>query len=182
MKLLGIIVLIPIGLIVLLVAIALGVGYSLPRAHVARRTVVIPASRDSVWRTITDVANYPSWRSDVKKVELLRSPSGRVAWREGSGGDALPMETVESEEPSRLVVRIASDSLPFGGTWTYELVSQGTGTAVTITEAGVVHNPIFRFVARYVMGHTKTIDDYLRALGRKFGAEVEPTDAPGGQT
>ena len=176
MKLILLIVLVPIALIVVIAAIAFGVGYSLPENHVARRTALIPAPPDSVWRTITDIANYPSWRSDVKKVEMLRSPNGRIAWREGSGGDAIPMEMMESEPPTRLVVRIASDSLPFGGTWTYSLVPRGSGTEVTITEAGVVRHPLFRFVSRYVMGHTKTIDDYLHALGRKFGADVVPSD------
>lgn len=175
MKLLAIIVLVPILLIVVIAAIALAVGYSLPEKHVARGVAIIPAPPDSVWKTITDVQNYPSWRSDVKKVEVLRSPNGHVAWREGSGGDVIPMEMVESTPPSRLVVRIASDSLPFGGAWTYELAPSGTGTRVQITENGIVYNPLFRFVSRYLMGHTKTIDDYLLALGKRYGAEVATT-------
>jgi uncharacterized protein YndB with AHSA1/START domain len=167
----------PVVLVVGVALIAVAIGYMLPQNHVATRTALIPAPADSVWKAITDVAAYPAWRSDVKDVEMVASPSGRTAWREGAGDDVIPMEVVESEQPTRLVVRIASDSLPFGGAWTYRLSPEGTGTRITITEAGAVYNPIFRFVSRYITGHTKTMDDYLRALGRKFGAEVEPVDA-----
>jgi len=175
MKMVAIIILVPVVLIVVVALIVTGVGYTLPQSHLAIRTAVIPAPPDSVWKAITDVAAYPSWRTDVKQVEVVASANGRTAWREGTGRDAVPMEVVESQPPTRLVVRIASDSLPFGGAWTYRLSPEGTGTRLTISEAGVVYNPLFRFVSRYVMGHTKTIDDYLRALGKKFGAAVEPT-------
>jgi hypothetical protein len=45
---------------------------------------------------------------------------------------------------------------------------------VTITERGLVGNPIFRFVSRFVIGQTATMDSYLRALGKRFGEEVTP--------
>ena len=69
-------------------------------------------------------------------------------------------------------VRIADDTLPFGGTWTYELAPEGAGTRLTITEDGVVRNVVFRFLSRWVFSHTATLEKYLRALGRKFGEEV----------
>lgn len=169
-----------LAVVVLLIVVAgvvAAIGYFLPVEHLAARKAIIPAPQDSVWRTITDVTNYPSWRSDVKKVEILKSANGRLAWREGSGGDVLPMEMVQSTPPSTLQVRIASDSLPFGGTWTYMLAPAGSGTAVTIIENGSVYNPLFRFVSRYLMGHNRTIEEYLRSLGKKYGADVEPGPA-----
>ena len=39
---------------------------------------------------------------------------------------------------------------------------------VTIVERGEVSNPVFRFVSRFVMGHARTIEDYLNDLARKF--------------
>ena len=175
MRLPGIVAGAVIGLIAVIAALAVGVGYALPEKHVATGVAIIPAPPDSVWKTITEVSAYPQWRPDVKKVEIVRAAEGRVAWREESGGDLIPMEIVESTPPSRLVVRIASDSLPFGGAWTYELAPSGSGTRVQITENGIVYNPLFRFVSRYLMGHTKTIDDYLHALGKRHGADVETT-------
>ena len=57
-----------------------------------------------------------------------------------------------------------------------DLAADGEGTLLTITERGEVYNPIFRFVSKFLMGQTKSMDEYLRALGRKFGEEVTPID------
>jgi hypothetical protein len=61
-------------------------------------------------------------------------------------------------------VKIADPDLPFGGTWTYTLTPAGTGTRLQITEEGAVHNVLFRFVSRFVIGHTASIDRYLADL------------------
>jgi hypothetical protein len=66
---------------------------------------------------------------------------------------------------------------PFGGTWVYTLEPQANETLVTITEHGEVYNPVFRFIAKYIMGHTRTIDTYLVNLAKKFGRDVVPIDA-----
>jgi len=38
------------------------------------------------------------------------------------------------------------------------------GTLLTITEDDEVYNPIYRFVSRFIIGHTQTIDSYLNDL------------------
>src|SRR5262249_3112657 len=79
------------------------------------------------------------------------------------------------EPPRRLIARIADENLAFGGSWEYRVEPAGaTASTITIIERGSVYNPIFRFVSRFLMGHTATIDAYLRALGRKFGGETTP--------
>ena len=40
----------------------------------------------------------------------------------------------------------------------------------TITENGEVYNPIFRFLSRYVMGYTATMDRYLQAVQNKLSS------------
>jgi hypothetical protein len=60
--------------------------------------------------------------------------------------------------------------LPFGGTWVYEIVPEGDSCTLTITEHGKVYNPLFRFVSRFIMGHTATIDSYLAALNAKLSS------------
>jgi len=67
------------------------------------------------------------------------------------------------DKPSR-VVRITDESLPFGGSWPYELEPGAAGTRLAIREEGEVYNPVFRFMSRFVMGHHSTIDQYLEAL------------------
>jgi uncharacterized protein YndB with AHSA1/START domain len=160
------------GIIVLVVV----VGALLPRDHVASMRARIGATPEVVWRAITDVEQQPAWRPGVQRIELLPAIDGKTAWREHSTNGPIAMVIDRAEAPTRVVTRIADDKLPFGGTWEYVIAADGDGTSmVTITERGSVHHPVFRFFSRFVFGHTATMDAYLRALSRKFGAEATPT-------
>ena len=70
---------------------------------------------------------------------------------------------------------IADKGIPFGGSWDYRIAPDGTGSRITITENGQVYNPIFRFVSRYVLGHTATLDKYLTALAARVGDTYVPS-------
>ena len=152
-----------IGLLIGIVAL---VGFALPQDHVAARTVTLNRPVDAVWSTITDVESFPTWRSSVSRVDVLNREPRR--WREIDGSDTLTFQIVESAPPNRLVSEIADKDLPFGGRWIYELKPSGGGTELTITEQGQVYNPIFRFVSRFIMGHTATMDAYLADLQKKL--------------
>ena len=172
-------------IVVVLLAVVVGlglivvvIGYLLPMKHVATVAARVPAPPDQVWQTLTDVAAYPTWRGDVTSVELLPTDSGHVAWREVGKNGAISYAIEQAEAPRRLVTRITDRSLPFGGTWEYVVAPDGTGSRVQITEHGEVYNPVFRFVSRFIMGHTATASAYLKALGARFGATVEPTTQP----
>jgi uncharacterized protein YndB with AHSA1/START domain len=166
------IVLVGAVVLVTLIAVVVVVGYLLPRDHVVSRTTHIEAPMDSVWHVLVTPAEFPQWRHDVKRVELLpASPTGPV-WREFSRQGGITMAIDAAEPPQRLVTRIADTTLAFGGSWEFHLQPDGAGSRVTVTERGSVYNPLFRFVSRFVMGHTATVDAYLRALGRHFGHDV----------
>jgi hypothetical protein len=81
----------------------------------------------------------------------------------------IPLYFERMEPPSLLVSRIADPSLPFGGTWTYRIQPAAGGSAVTITEDGEVYNPFFRFMSRFVFGHTATLDEFLKNLQSRAG-------------
>ena len=95
-------------------------------------------------------------------------------FRETSDQGALTMEVMENQAPVRRVTRIADKNLPFGGTWTYVITATPEGSMLSITEAGEVYNPIFRFMSRFVFGHTRTMESYLTSLGDKFGEKITP--------
>jgi uncharacterized protein YndB with AHSA1/START domain len=152
-----------------------GVGMVLPKEHRATSHATIKAPPDSVWAALTDVNEFPAWRDDVARVEVLPSRDGHRLWREIGKHDAITFEEVEADPPRRLVARIADPSLPFGGSWTYVVAPDAAGgSRVTITEDGVVYNPVFRFVSRFVFGHHATQQEFLRALGRRFGHDATP--------
>lgn len=153
------------GVVVAVVLIVVVIGALLPRDHVATATRRIAAAPAVVWRAISEPGRYAEWRPDVQRVELLEPGAHGPSWREHSKNGVIRFATDALDTPRRMVTRIADDGLPFGGTWEYRVEPDGeNATLVTITERGSVYNPLFRFVSRFVMGHTATIDAYLRAL------------------
>jgi uncharacterized protein YndB with AHSA1/START domain len=166
--------LIVVGVVVGLILVIVVGGYLLPVKHVATVSATIPAPPEQVWTALSTPREYPTWRPEVATVDTLPSQDGRAAWRETGKNGTISFVAESSEGPRRLVTRITDKSLPFGGSWEYVVTPDGTGSRVQITEHGEVYNPVFRFVSRFLMGHSATASAYLRALGRKFGVETEP--------
>jgi uncharacterized protein YndB with AHSA1/START domain len=152
------------------VAIVAVVGWSLPVRHRASMARTYRASPAALYSLITDAASFPSWRSDVKHVDILPSENGHARWAETTKNGPPITYRVEQSTPNQLLVtRIANTDLPFGGAWTYEIVPAGAEeTTLRLTEDGEVYNPIFRFVSRFVMGHDATMKQYLAAVGMRF--------------
>lgn len=156
--------LIALAAVVAVVLIVLLVGWSMPVKHTATGEATFKSSPDSLYQLITDVDHFPQWRSSVKSVERLPDSAGKKRFRE-VGSDGTILYEVDSAVPGqRLVTRIADKSLPFGGSWTHELIPRGDSTTLRITENGEVYNPIFRFVSRFIFGHSATIEKYLTDL------------------
>lgn len=147
------------------------VGTLLPVRHTARETLTLRSSPLEVWQVISDFAGYASWRTGVVGVERKPDLNGHPVWHEvEKGGGGLQFETLAVEEGVRLVRRIAGEGLPFGGTWTFSLAPhEGNGTELTITEDGEIYNPVFRFVARYVMGYQRSMKTYMSDLTGRLG-------------
>ena len=166
----------------MLVLIAAGVV--LPREHVAARRVRLRRPPEQVWTRIRDHAAEPGWRPQLDRVERLPDEGGRERWKEVQGRSSLTFETLEAVPPRKLVRRIADEKLPFGGSWTIEVGDDGAGGSVAaVTEHGEVKHPLFRVINRFVIGHTRTIDGYLRDLASSFGEDAgpepaEPADPP----
>lgn len=141
-----------LGALVGVIAVVMVIGAMQPVKHVATRRARLRASPEAVWKVMSPGTSHTHFKQDDVNYDVL-----------------------ESAPPTRLITRIA-DKLPYGGMWTYDLTPDGSGSALRITENGEVYNPIFRFVSRFVMGHTATIDASLRDLGKKLGEEVKIED------
>jgi hypothetical protein len=171
-----------IGVIVALVVIVVIIGYTLPKSHVAVSSAQFGKPAAEMFRIITDVATAATWRKDVERIEMLPANGNRIAWREVSKNDVVNYEgeivrTPQPGVPGRFISRIVSEDLPYGGEWIIDVSVNGAGSVVTVTENGEVYNPIFRFVSKFVMGHSATIDAYLRALGAHIGEPVTPRES-----
>ena len=171
MKLLIIVVAGIIAGLVLLAAIVALVGSRLPKEHVASRSIFLKRSPSEVYAVVRDFGSAPKWRSGVTQVDVETQPNGSVYFREVGSNDTVNYELVEDVPAERMVTRIRDTNLGYSGQWTYTFAAQNGGTRVTIREDGVVSNIFFRFMSRYVFGHTATIDSYLAALARHFGEQ-----------
>lgn len=178
------------GLLGLLVVAAV-MGALSPATHTVSRQVRVARPPEELWRTVSDVEAYPTWRPRLKRVEPIEpvelveslEPVGeregegdsRRAWREVGRDGAITMELVDADPPHRMVTRIADPTLPYGGTWTCEITRDGAGSVVRMTEDGEVRNVLFRFASRYVIGHAASLESYLTALAAHHGETVAPT-------
>jgi hypothetical protein len=159
------VLLVVVGLLAGAVIAIVAVGALLPVNHTETRTVTLRQSPDEVWKTVSDVDGYPSWRPGVRSIKRLDDGF----WQEYDGRQLVTYEQVEATPPTRFVTRIADERLPYGGTWTVQVAPAADGgAAVTVTEDGEVYNPVFRFMSRFVFGHRATIDRYLAALAARI--------------
>jgi hypothetical protein len=137
------------GAVVAIIGVAAAVGAAQPVAHVASRSETFAVSPEQLW--------------DLSLAAFRRTNDGSYA-------------IVQQEQPHRLVTAIVDKKLPYGGSWTYEFAPAAHGTTLTVVERGEVYNPVFRFVSRYVIGHTRTLDAYFADL-RKAAETVRSVKA-----
>jgi hypothetical protein len=157
------------------VVLVAAIGALLPRRHVATRAARYRVPRAELYSIVRTFDHTPTWRSGIRGVELLPADESRPRFRERSRHGNITYRVLEDRPTEKLVLEIADADLPFGGTWTFALSEVPSGAELRITEHGEVKNIFFRFLARFVFGHTRTIETYLRDLGRKVGETIEPT-------
>jgi hypothetical protein len=137
-----------LGSLAAIVALMATSGALLPVSHVAARRARFRQGPAAIWTAI--------------------SRNGEKTFRE----DDVNYEVLAAVPERRFVTRIADRNLPYGGTWVYTIDPEPGGSFLEIEERGEVYNPIFRFISRFVMGHTATIDTSLRALAKRFGERI----------
>lgn len=174
MKTLVLILVVIVSAIVLLAAVVALVGSRLPKDHTASRSIVLHQSPHQVYDVVRDFQKVPSWRSDVKNIEVKNQPNGKVHFREESSQGTVNYEVTEDVPGQRLVTKILDTDLGYSGRWTYQFIPEAGGTRVMITEDGEVSKVLFRFMSRYVFGHTATMDSYLSSLAKRFGEDATP--------
>jgi len=87
-----------------------------PREHKATCRARFRTGTEALFAVLTDVEAYPSWRADVKSVRWIESIDGKRAFLEEAKHGTVRYAIEASEPPTKLVLRIADDSLPYGGT------------------------------------------------------------------
>lgn len=150
-----------VGVLIAIPVILWFLGTLLPEAHRVSVSKTLDVPQEEVYRLITDIKNYPNWRSNVIEVQFLRTDGQPEMWREiYSDNDPIAFR-IHKPDSTIVYTEIISQDLPFGGEWFFSIEPHGSGTKLTINEQGEVYNPLFRFISAYVIGHDKTIRQYL---------------------
>lgn len=161
-------------------------GAQYPAEHRVQVTVASRQGPAAVWRVVTDFEQQPTWRTDLSAVRQLDDIGGKPAWEEVTTEGQVSTFVTTGWDPPRTLNRDIVDDGYFSGSWTIELVPQGMGTRITLTEQGRIPNPYVRLMAHELVGVSTTSTAYLRALADHLGdpqnrvEEVEVTPAGGG--
>jgi hypothetical protein len=171
--------LIVVGVLIAAVGLVWIAGSFLPREHRAASRITLRQPIDSVWAVVRNLgALKGTWSELTSADQLPPDAQGRERWQETVDGFEIRLAVVEATPPTRLVTEVeTSPGDAFGGRWIYELVQNGTGTAVIVAEEGWIGPPPFRIMSR-LMGYHQSIDQYLQALGRHFGESAVPQHVP----
>lgn len=155
-----------VGVLVGLGLIIYAIGAMLPRAHVARVEALIPAPPERVAALVRAVEAQPRWRKGVTAIDVVERRADGLRYIERQGRDSILFDFAETVPDARFTGTIADPKLPFGGSWTWDIVPESEGTRVRIVEDGEVKSPVFRFFAKFVFGHEATMRRYLADLQR----------------
>src|SRR5208282_91594 len=150
--------------VMLLIAL---VGLLLPKWHRATRMARFKQPPEAIFAAITGPQN---WRGVSRYV--LPPDGGPKKYRDQSGRWLITYEEIASDPPKLYRAKIVDEDLPFAGTWTWEITPTDDGCTCRITEVGEVKNPAIRVVSRFLIGYTKSIDTYRKALCEKFNEPV----------
>lgn len=161
---LGVAIALFFGVVVVGPALLYGYGSTLPEGHTVTVVVEVGAPREAVEARVRDWRTSATWRPGVSRVEDLGHVDGLQRFRECAWDCVdFQIERVEGAYVTRIV-----DHPDFGGTWTWRFEPIVGGTRVTLTEEGVIPNPMFRLLMRHVFGISANIEDTARALERSF--------------
>lgn len=141
-------------------------GLFLPPAHSVTCRLHLGRGIEEVWEAIT--APHQPWRKDLISRERGPDQDGKPVWIESSGRFRIPLRYDEVEPPKRLVTTVADPKIPFQGRWVYRLEAVDGGTAVTLTEEGIISNPFMR-AAMAMAKNSSTLTAYLTYLALHFG-------------
>src|ERR1044072_2222788 len=104
----ALLVLLTLAVLVALMAI---IGALLPRAHTASRSASYRQTPALIYAVIPDFAAAPTWRGELKAVELLRPREGHACFRETTRHGVITYVVIEDRAGERFVTEIADHNL-----------------------------------------------------------------------
>ena len=126
--------------------------------------LILPADIERVWALITAYDNYTSWRSDLKRVDVV---AGRFFMETTKDNKRLMFTITRSEPCSLLCLDMKNDVL--WGSWTGRLSEDKAGTIIEIIEEVYTNKLLLRPLLKGYLKRQQAIfiEDLKRVLNKK---------------
>ena len=146
-----------------LAALVVLVGFMLPATRTGKVDRVVEATPAQLTAVILDRASQPTWRLDLRKVEMQATTS----WTETTQrGEVIAFELTR-QELNLLQMRFES-SYGYQGQWEGRLVpTPSGGTHIFVTEQATTPSPIGRIFARLFFNPEAFANAYFDALAKE---------------
>lgn len=152
--------------------VILAYGYSLPVEHQITMQRHYAKSADELWEVIADYRKYSQWRQNVYEVNEMPAKGVYEAWKEvDANGRSVAFEIVSYSPGIQMIIEVTDATLPYGGSLTFDLLPDATGTTVKLTENGKIDNLLLRVIAHFVTGYTSSMNAWFNSLDNKFALE-----------
>jgi hypothetical protein len=149
---------------------------SLPESSTILRAGRFHQTTDTMWDTVSDIADSAAWRTDLRALDRQPDVRGHEVWRETrKDGEIDTLETADEIGRRRLVRCVVDQGGPYGGCWTIEVMPRDKESVVTIQEALSIHDRLWRFT-HFARDRRAALDAFLLALGQKFGETPKLAD------
>jgi len=124
----------------------------------------IKASRDTIWRILTDAPKYPVWDPGVIRIEGTIAPGAKItAYSKLSPKRAFPVKVTEFVPGERMTWTGGMPLGLFKGVRTFTLVSKGDGS-IDFTLREEFSGPLLPLIGRSIPDMTKTFQDFVAGL------------------
>ncbi|BDA80518.1 polyketide cyclase [Leptospira kobayashii] len=157
-------------ILLLLVGLFLGIGFFQNPKFEGTKSEAIGASKEEIWKYITDINDLPNRRKEVLKVEVLEKDDTTIPklWKEHTDmGGYMTFERGETIPNKKIEIILADSSFKMRGSWTYEISEANGYSKLSITERSEINSPVVRG-AYFLAGRDSTLKQELEMVRNHF--------------
>jgi uncharacterized membrane protein len=147
--------------VIIVVALAFACLMLIPAKRKGGATIEIKASAEQILDILQDAENQPTWRKDIRSVEILGD-----GWTEISNRNVRTRFRWVSVAAQRAELAFESNA-GYSGNWVANLVRTENGTRMEVVEEVTVPNPVSRLITRVFFDPDAFSQSYLDQLKRK---------------
>jgi ABC-type amino acid transport substrate-binding protein len=153
------------------------VAFLVPETTTTSRMCSYNTGDGDLWYAISNLRDYPSWRSSVTEVTELPARNGKDVWRVKSADDTRDYTVTATDKYVSMTLQFTNEEQAFTGTWTFRVSGDDNRGQVTIVESGRIDGLLPR-IMNLSRDRTIELDTYLVDLGARFGEKVHTRSGP----